>query len=326
MADVIAPGPLHKAGAPGVVYLVEEQANPSTDYYVLPAVSTGGQRVIRRGFADLPDAADLVDAMVVFVRYVPPPWARLVEAVRPRLHRLVLFIDDDVLDVSASAGLPWRYRFKLARLAAWRSNWLRRNRAELWVSTVFLQGKYEDWQPQLLSPAPAAAPAAVCRIFYHGTSSHRAEIRWLRPVMDEVLRRDERMVFEIVGGGDVYRLYRGMPRVTVVHPMRWPAYQAFLAMPGRHIGLAPLLDSPFNRARSCTKFFDITRCGAAGIYSANGACSSVVEHEAEGLIVEQEQDAWIRAIERLASDEPFRASLCQKAANKVSGLAEHARQ
>ena len=307
------------------VYVVEERANPSTDYYVLPALSAAGHRVVRCGFNDLPAESDLVGSSVVFVRYVPSPWTDVVEAVRPRLRGLVLFIDDDVLDVSASAGMPWRYRFKLARLAAWRYNWLRRNRAELWVSTAYLQRKYGDWQPQLLAPSPVAAPAEVCRVFYHGTASHRAEVRWLRPVMDEALRRDERMAFEIVGGSDVYRLYRGMPRVTVVHPMRWPAYQAFLAMQGRHIGLAPLLDTPFNRARFCTKFFDITRCGAAGIYSPNGACSAVVEHEVDGLVVEQEQEAWIRAIARLAADEPFRSMLFQRASNKASAMVAQAR-
>src|SRR5512137_2057101 len=122
-----------------VVYLIEERANPSTDYYVLPALSAAGHRVVRCRFIDLPAAADLTGAIVVFVRYVPTAWATLVESVRPQLHRLALFIDDDVLDLSASAGLPWRYRFKLARLAAWRSRWLRRNRAELWVSTAYLQ-------------------------------------------------------------------------------------------------------------------------------------------------------------------------------------------
>lgn len=313
-------------GGEQVIYLVEEQHNPSTDYFVLPAVSHSGMRVVRCGFADLPALADLAGAAVVFVRYVPSAWARLIDAVRPQLHSLVYFMDDDLLDVDASTGMSWRYRLKLARLAAWRRGWLRRQVAEIWVSSGYLQQKYADWHPRLVLPSCLANPADVRRMYYHGTASHDAEIRWLRPVLEEALRRDERLVLEIVGGRDVYRLYRGVPRVTVVHPMKWPAYQSFLAMPGRHIGLAPLLDVPFNRGRSYTKFFDITRCGAVGIYSPGSIYSEVVSHGENGLIVELEQEAWVTAILELARDEPLRQALLRNADLRAAELADRAQR
>ena len=326
MAEMKVNSMLRTMNGAGVVYLVEEQANPSTDFFVLPAVMAGGRSVVRCGFDDLPAPADLEGAAVVFVRYVPRAWARLVDDVRPRLDAVVFFMDDDLLDVGASAGMPWRYRLKLARLAALRSGWLRRQAAEVWVTSSYLQQKYADWRPKLVLPSLLSSTAERRRLFYHGTASHDAEIRWLRPVLEEALRRDERLALEIVGGRDVYRLYRGVPRVTVVHPMKWPAYQSFLAMPGRHIGLAPLLDLPFNRGRSYTKFFDITRCGAAGIYSPGSIYSEVVSHRVDGLVVELDQEAWVAAILELARDEPLRQSLFRKAEVKLAelvNLAQH---
>jgi hypothetical protein len=308
------------------LYLVEEQPNPSSDFFVLPAVSRASFHVVRCGFADLPSPSDLAGATVIFVRYVPSAWAKLIESVRPSLRALVFFMDDDVLDMAASAGMPLRYRFKLARLAAWRAGWLHRQGAELWVSTPYLMGKYAARDPKLLLPSPLAAAPEVRRVFYHGSASHDAEIRWLRPVMEEVLRRDERIAFEIVGGRDVYRMYRGLPRVTVVHPMKWPAYQSFLAMPGRHIGLAPLHDLAFNRGRSYTKFFDITRCGAVGIYTPDGVYSGVVGHGVEGLVVPLEQEAWVAAILELARNEPFRQGLLGNAEVKSKELGDLAQR
>jgi glycosyltransferase involved in cell wall biosynthesis len=301
-------------------YVVEERANPSSDYFVLPALARAGLPVVRCGFADLPPPAALAGAAVVFVRYVPAPWVRLVDAVRADLAQLVFFMDDDVLDVRASTGVPWRYRVKLARLAAWRSGWLRRQRAELWVSTPWLQHKYAAWQPRLIDPVPLPAATSACRVFYHGSASHEAEIRWLRPVIAAALERDPALAFEIVGGREVWRLYRDLPRVNVVHPMKWPAYQAFLATPGRDIGLAPALDVPFNRARACTKFFDITRCGAVGIYAPGGACASLVRHEREGLVVSMEAAAWTEAIIRLAADDALRQALLRNAQSRVREL------
>ena len=306
------------------VYVVEEQPNPSTDYFVLPALSHLGGAVIRCGFSDLPARAELAGAMVVCVRYVPAAWARLIEGARTDLERLVFFMDDDVLDVRATKGMPWRYRLKLARLASWRRGWLRRQKAELWVSSPWLLQKYASWQPRQVLPSPLPQSGNVRRVFYHGSASHMAEIRWLQPVMEEVLRRDEQLVFEVIGGDDVYRLFRKMPRVNVIHPMKWPAYQAYLAMPGRHVGLAPLLDLPFNRARSYTKFFDITRSGAVGIYSTHGESAGVVRHEVDGLVVPLEQSAWVEAILRLARDSDLRQVLLVNARVKQEELADRA--
>jgi hypothetical protein len=204
---------------------------------------------------------------------------------------------------------------------------LRRQATELWVSTPYLQKKYAKWHPRLVLPSPVAAPFDVCRVFYHGSvATHDAEIRWLRPVMEEVLRRNERLSFEIVGGSDVCRLYRSLPRISVVHTMKWAAYQQFLSMQGRHIGLAPLLEHPFNRGRSYTKFFDITRCGAVGIYSPGSVYSDVLSHGLDGLVVELDQALWVEAILRLAQDEPLRQDLLRNAGIKLIELAELAQR
>ncbi len=303
-----------------VVYVVEERANPSSDYFVLPALRAAGCRVVRCGFEDLPARHELDGAAVVFVRYVPGAWARLVAGARAELTHLVFFMDDDVLDVRASAGLPWRYRIKLLRLGARWHAWLRQQRAELWVSTPWLQQKYASWHPRVVFPAPLSQSREACRVFYHGSASHAAEVRWLRPVLAEATRRDSRLVVEIIGGEQVRRMYRGLPRVNVVHPMTWPAYQDFLTLPGRRIGLAPLLDVPFNRARACTKFFDITRCGAVGIYSAEGVCSQVVSDGLDGLLLHTEPSAWVDGILKLASEESLLPSMLQRAREKQALL------
>ena len=310
-----------------VAYLVEERANPSTDFFVLPAIQASKFRAIRCDFAELPPAADLIGAVVVFVRYVPPAWAKLVDAMRSELHDLIFFMDDDVLDYRASVGMTWYYRLKLARLATRHLRWLQRHNAKLWVSVPYLQQKYANWQPRLILPSPVANRTCVRRVFYHGSAmTHKADIRWLRPVMEEVLRSNQRVVFEIIGRLDTFRLYKNLPGVTVVHPMRWPAYQAFFSMQERHIGLNPLQNTPFNRARSYTKFFDITRCGAVGVYTPNSVCSEIVTHRQEGLVVELEQETWVKAILSLAEDEPLRQQLLHNAEAKMLELADEAQR
>jgi len=303
------------------VFLVEECANPSTDFFILPILVACGYPIIRCGHNDVPECASLRNAIVIFVRYVPSAWAKLIAPCRQHLRALIFFMDDDVLDFSSSVGMPVSYRYKLAKLALRRRTWLRQQQVRLWVSTPYLVEKYADWQPQLVLPTPTAFPEHVRRIFYHGSiATHKAEIRWLRPVMEAVLAKDENAVFEIVGKKEVFELYRGLPRVTVVHTLKWPAYQTFLAIPGRHVGLNPLLDNPFNKARSYTKFFDITRSGAVGIYTPGCACASVVDHGQNGLLVDSDPDAWVAAILSLTQDEDYRQTLLRNAETTMREL------
>lgn len=288
-----------------------------------PVLQAGGRPIHGYSFGrPLPDPSALTGAGIVLVRYVPSAWARLIERHRSRLAELVFFMDDDLFDPGAARGTSWRYRCKLARLATRRRDWLRAQGASLWVSTPYLGEKYADWQPRLIRPAPLPAPDAdeSVRVFYHGSASHAAEIRWLYPVIEAALRAEPRLTFEIIGTSEVNRLYRRLPRTTVVHPMSWPAYQAFIAMPGRHIGLAPLLDSPFNRARSCTKFFDITRAGAVGIYAPGPVCAEMIEHGVNGWLVPLQADDWTQAILALAQNGQLRQAQCEAARRQCGGF------
>ena len=254
--------------------------------------------------SDLPDMRDLQGATVVFVRYVSPGWRDLVNKARDQLSGVVYFMDDDLFDRTSFRGLAWYYQFKLYRMGLRYHAWLRRTGASLWVSTDWLAQKYAAWSPRVLSPHDVDVPPLTRRFFYHGSVSHLDEARWLRPVVAEVLERDPLASFEIIGGWPIKRLYHGLPRVTVVAPMSWDSYLHFCCLPGRHVGLAPLLDSPFNQARSCTKFFDISRCGALGIYAEGRVCGDLVDDGVNGFLLPMVQEQWVETILRLLANAP----------------------
>lgn len=295
------------------IYIVEEGSNPSTDYFVLPGFRTQSDSIQRCKWHQLPQASDLSGSTVIFVRYVPKNWLRLIDEVRPSLTELIYFMDDDLFDTRASQGLSWLYRLKLAHHATWKKNWLIRTQAKIWVSTTYLLEKYKDLKPTLINPHPIAVVDDICRVFYHGSASHNDEIDWLYPVIKEVLTQNENIVFEIIGGAEVNKKYRSLPRVNVIHPMKWPAYQTLLATQGRHIGLAPLADTVFNQSRSCTKFFDITRAGAAGIYASHGPYQNIVKDKKNGLLVDGNPEAWIHAILLLSKDASLRKNIIEQA-------------
>jgi hypothetical protein len=289
------------------VYLVEERENPSTDFFVLPQFKSDDFVVSRCNFNEVVSAAELDGAIVVFVRYLPKAWRQLISQNRAILKALYFFMDDDVLDFNTSKGMPLRYRWKLLKFASFHKNWLLKQNALLWVSTPYLQNKYQAWSPRLIEPKPIELNKKMVKVFYHGSASHQAEIEWLLPVIKIVLERNSSVCFEIVGGQSVYKLFKGVPRVQVIHPMGWEAYQHFISQPGRHIGLAPLLDNAFNRARSYTKVFDITQAGAVGIYSEGSENARFIKKQSLemqpyfGQLLPMNQELWADAIIELAT-------------------------
>ncbi|MFV8781650.1 glycosyltransferase family 1 protein [Microbulbifer sp. SA54] len=310
-------------------FVVEEGPNPSSDYFVLPFLDASGASVTRYSFNQLPSAEQLRGADVTFVRYVPASWQRLLEAHRHHIASLNFFMDDDLFHWPAFARMPLRYQWKLLRYSWSKRRWLRKMGAQLQVSTPYLQQRYAGWSPRLLSPqtppqlrdcvwgtsagTSAEDPSGPVTLFYHGSASHGRDLEWLRPVIGEVLHRNPRLVFEVIGNHAVNRLFRGLPRVHVIHPMKWPSYQALIRRPGRAIGLAPLLDSAFNRARSHTKFLDITLAGAVGIYAEGPVYGSVVQHGQNGLLLPMQQGAWVDAILKLSGEPQLRLSLLEGA-------------
>ena len=116
------------------IFLVEERANPSSAYFLLPFLEKK-HFVVRCSWQNTPALADLKNAVVIFVRYIPSAWAKIINKVGSDLAGLVYFMDDDLLDLKATAGMPLRYRYKLARFARLRKKWLQRQGAALWVSS-----------------------------------------------------------------------------------------------------------------------------------------------------------------------------------------------
>jgi hypothetical protein len=226
-------------------------------------------------------------------------------------------MDDDLRAAWCAPELPLRYAVRTSWRFARTSRALRALGAESWVSTVELASRYAAWRPRVLPPqylesvveVQAPRPLSYC---YHGTWAHRREIEWLVPVVREVQHRLPGARFEVLGDSRVARMYDGVPGVSVRVPMPWPEYLA-LDGPLPQLGLAPCLDSPFNRARSHAKLFDITRLGAAGIYSRLEPYARQVENGVTGWLCANDPEAWVDAICRALGDAPGCSALRARA-------------
>lgn len=306
-----------------IAYILSEGRTATTDYFLFPHLESIGCSVHLLDTSKDPVHETFMaeGSLVIISRYLPRAWRNILAKFINGGSKIVYFMDDDLFDVKALRGLPWRYRLKIMRKAMLQKNLLKQICGEFWVSTPYLARKYSALNPKLISAAPPTGlitrPSSMIHICYHATASHRNEIAWLGEVVRRVQSCVDHTHFEVFGGSDVKRYYRGIPRVSILHSMSWPEYLTWTGAVRRDIALAPLLPSAFNTARGYTKFFDYTRLGAAGIYSAVRPYEGFIRDGIDGVLVSNEPEKWAAAILELVEDEEKRNRIAASAKNRA---------
>lgn len=297
-------------------YIVQEGPNPTADFYFPDRNLQYDIKLMSEPYHCEVTAEDTL----IFIRYINKNWLSYLKNLNEKKRpNLVFFIDDDVFDLSVHIGLPWRYRYKLYFFAARHQKQLENMGFSLWVSTPWLQQKYQHWHPILCPPQNPYRDLCQRKeiVFYHGTASHEAEIEWLYPIFEAVLKQNCKLNIELIANKRIQRLFKDMSAVHIYHPMSWYSYRKLISSPGRIIGLAPLLKTPFNQARSVSKFFDITQAGAVGIYADCHIYKDTVRHGQNGFLLPMSQDMWIENILYLANNPKLRLSVWKNASNSL---------
>ena len=302
--------------------------SPSTDYLLLPKLIDMGLLAHTdpaTGLLQGINPSSKQPELSVICRYVNAKQLQQLRTQKRQGIKTIYFMDDDLLDPLAWGGLPWRYRFKLFTQAFIHKRQLLALADEVWVSTPHLQNKYAHLNPMLVTAKPTPATTysqhdSAVLVCYHGTASHTAEFKWLFPIMQEVLKRNPRIHFELFADSHTAKLFRKLPRTAVLHPMLWPQYLAYTQSRKADIGLAPLLPSKFNAARGATKRMDYARMGAVGIYTDVAPYSDHVHHANDGLLLSNDPAVWVKTILELADNPAQRAEMRLAVQDKSQAL------
>lgn len=315
------------SGAP--VALVHQGAGSTIDHFLRGPLERLGAPVVEIDSGQGPEACTRQQlagcALVVVVRYLPRPWLAPLAALRRQGTPLAYLMDDDLLDPAAQADLPRAYRQRLWQ----RVTRLQRRLPELvdriWVTSPALAEKYAPLGAELLPlwPHPdLLAPRPRLQLAYLGTAVHEAEFLWLLPLLTALQERHAHTHVELFGDLSLNRRFRQLPRVRILHPMRWANYLAETGSGRIDILLTPLLASPFNAARAPVKLIDAARCGAAGLYSDRPPYRGFVRHGRDGLLLADDPARWLAAIEALIADPDARRRLAEGARARALELAE----
>ena len=247
--------------------------------------------------------------------------------------RLIYFLDDAVEEGATDASLSFLYRQKLRLVERAAGRRVGARAAAVVVSSPELARAFEGRvETRLVHPywsEPVAGlghfDAFMARqgwidIAYLGSVVHRSDLAFLWPVVEAVLARHPRARFHLSERHRVPPPLARHPRIRPIPARGWSTYRA--AMRGRrfHLALYPLMDTPYNRARSLNKLIEHGLVGAAPLYSRAWPEAWRAGSAGAGLLLGNVAEDWLGAIEGLIARPETTREIAARAASLARAL------
>jgi glycosyltransferase involved in cell wall biosynthesis len=127
-------------------------------------------------------------------------------------------------------------------------------------------------------------------IGYGGSAGHFYDVAYIAPHLFRWIYEEKRVRFNIMAADPIVKLFSFLPleRIRVFPTGSIFDYYRFVRV--LHVGIAPLLDTPFNRSRSDVKFLEYAAHGVVPVLQRTVPYSGVVAHGKTGLLFESGED------------------------------------
>ncbi|AWB09542.1 MAG TPA: hypothetical protein ENO30_01500 [Thermodesulfobium narugense] len=196
------------------------------------------------------------------------------------------------------------------------------------VSTKFLKNFYEKFNknivinpnnldPDIFLKVKPARQTGIdnINICWFGSSSHVGDFDIVGEVLKEIVLKYDNVYIHI--GGDLQTFLNLKVDETRKIFHHWLPFDVYpFQYSNFQIAVAPILDLPFNRARSPLKYYEYGCSNLAGVYDRLDPYELEVEDGRCGILVKGEKE-WFDAICKLIEDEELRYSIANNAREDV---------
>lgn len=165
---------------------------------------------------------------------------------------------------------------------------------------------------------PALGKNGPLTIGFMGSQTHQEDVRWIEPVLNEVLDKYAGKVNLVLWGCKPSDDLLGRPDVHW-HDLQFHIYSEFagyFSQQACDIFVAPLTANEFNRAKSPLKYFEYSALGIPGVYSQIDPYEHVITDGENGLLAASKQD-WFDKLEKLILSPDLRYMLAVEAQLRI---------
>lgn len=220
----------------------------------------------------------------------------------PRHSRLIYVVDDDWRAALSDKTIPQDYKIKLRLFEARGAARFERTADAIVVSSDRLRDTLAQRNPakpiHVIEPfwRPATQPTGISKrppaIAMLGTRSHAGDHGFVFEAIQRVLSKHETVEFLVSRETPLPRTLATSSRLCRVPSMTWHEYLAWKKNRVVEIGLYPLRDTAFNRARSNNKLIEYDQFGAAVVGSKCWEAATEAADTGRCLLAENHAQDW----------------------------------
>ena len=241
---------------------------------------------------------------IILVRYIPLNILLNLIYLKRNSKKIILLLDDNLLDLNLFSELPLLYKLKIFLNIYCYKFFFPLFINEIWVSNRCLGEKVKQSISKneinirllMLNHKQTYPLKKFYKIAYLGTSSHSKELKWLKILFEKIQKQREDCLIEIYVNKKWRNYFRSIPRMKITYPLDWETFFLDTSISKADIVVNPIFKSNFNNYRSPTKFYDITRLEAVGIYSNEKPFAQFVNNNHDGILLDNNIDDWIAKI------------------------------
>jgi len=262
---------------------------------------------------------------IILVRYIPFNIFLDLILLKRKSKKIILLLDDNLLDLHIFSEIPFLYKLKIFINIYCYKYFFDFFLNEIWVTNKLLAEKVKQKIPKnnininllTLKHNQNIPLRKIYKIAYLGTSSHTKELLWLKKLFEKIQLQRNDCLIEIYVNKKWRNYFRSIPRMKMSYPLDWETFFFDTSIGKSDIVLNPIFNSNFNNFRSPTKFFDITRLKAVGIYSNSKPYCDFINNNHDGILVDNNIESWIEKIVFLLDNSNERQRLLLNALKRL---------
>jgi glycosyltransferase involved in cell wall biosynthesis len=242
-------------------------------------------------------------------------------------HKPVIYEIDDLLPVLPESHISWPDLSWVQHPLLWtavEADWIVTSTSQLRSALLPLNPNiqvlpnYLDDRLWPLAPPTEKETEEPVTIGYMGGQSHAPDLEMLLPVLRRVLDAFPRRVTMRFWGIAPPAELGEDPSVEWVplEILDYPEFARYFSAQTCDIAVAPLVDHPFNRAKSAIKFLEYSALGWPGVYSQLDPYEGLVVSGENGFLACTEQE-WFESLSRLITDRALRVQIASNAQQTV---------
>ena len=152
--------------------------------------------------------------------------------------------------------------------------------------------------------------------YLSGSITHNPDLELIKPAIINMLKKYKNVKLKLVGEITLPDDLKKFEDQIIIEPfMDWEQLPALIA--SLDINLAPLEKSIFNEAKSENKWMEAALVKTVTVASNVGAFQKMVKNDVDGVLCENNEKSWEKALEKVITDKEYREKIANNAYNRV---------